>query len=249
MELAKLALPDPLVALVAPDIGMERVARRGTFALPFTIAMTCALLAGGAAALRVNAKDSTLQQLERKDPAKADEGDRLKTMSDKQVADAQKSNERGFEVKRVALSVVEVPLAFGLSLLGLVILSWFLRGKLKSTALFAVCGVSLLPGAIANVLDAIAALRHEMVPPSVLQHLSPRSATDFAAALGHPLTGPLGLLGSALDLYSLWGAVLLGFGLAAAAGLPVRRALPAALFAWALWRLVIHVAILSHLGG
>jgi len=68
-------------------------------------------------------------------------------------------------------------------------------------------------------------------------------------SLGQPLAGAAAKLGSAVDLYSLWGAVLLGYGLAASASLPVRRAVPAALIGWLLFRLLTHVAVPTSPGG
>ncbi|HXN82350.1 MAG TPA: hypothetical protein VN883_07720 [Myxococcales bacterium] len=241
IEAVRRVLPVPLFALFAPDLGMEGVARAGRLRWTFAIALACSLLAGASAALRVDARDSTLFALEKRGE--------LKAMSDRQVEDAQKGNERTFEVSRLALAAVEPPVSLALSLAGLLALSWFLRGKPKASPLFAVCGVGLLPGALADLLDAVAALRHEVVPPEALQHLSPRHLADFAATVGHPLAGAAAKLGSAVDLYSLWGAVLLGYGLAASASLPVRRAVPAALIGWLLFRLLTHVAVPTSPGG
>jgi hypothetical protein len=241
IEDARRALLAPLFALFAPDLGMEPVARKGRLRWTLGIALVCSLLAGVSATLRVDARDSTLFALEKRGE--------LKAMSDRQVEDAQKSNERTFEVSRLALAAVEPPVSLALSLAGLLALSWFLRGKPQAAPVFAVCGVGLLPGALADLLDAVAALRHDVVPPDALQHLSPRHLADFAAAVGHPLAGAAAKLGSAIDLYSLWGAVLLGYGLAASASLPVRRALPAALIGWLLFRLLTHVAVPTSPGG
>jgi hypothetical protein len=48
---------------------------------------------------------------------------------------------------------------------------------------------------------------------------------------------------SAFDVFSFWSALLIGFGLAAAAQLPRRRALTGTLAAWLCVRLVTHVAM------
>src|SRR5438105_1490951 len=75
----------------------------------------------------------------------------------------------------------------------------------------------------------------------------PRARADFwAAAAGHPLMGPAARLLSAVDVFSLWGALLAGFGLAAAAQLPARRALIATLVAWMCYRLLATVAMGGH---
>lgn len=235
------AAPAFLAALVAPEAAMERVARSGRLRWTLGAALACSLLAGAAASLRVDARDSTLAAL--------DKSGELKTMSDKQVDDAQKERERAFEVGRLAAAAVAPEVSLGLSLAGLLIVSWFLRGKPRAAALFAVAGEALLPFALADLLDAASALRHAAVPPEVGQHLAPRTAADFAAALGHPLAGAGARLGGAFDVYGLWAALLLGYGLASAASLPPRRAVPAALAGWLLFRLFVHVGLPTPAGG
>lgn len=233
--------PAFLLALVAPEAAMERVARSGRLRWTLAAALACSLLAGAAACLRVDARESTLAAL--------DKSGELKTMSDKQVDDAQKERERAFEVGRLAAAAVAPEISLGLSLAGLLLLSWFLRGKPRAPAIFAVAGEALLPFALADLLDAASALRHASVPPQVGQHVAPRTATDFALALGHPLSGPWARLGGAFDVYGLWAAVLLGYGLSAAAALPARRAVPAALVGWLLFRLFVHVGLPTPAGG
>jgi hypothetical protein len=235
MEVATTTVPSPLLALFAPDIGIPRVARTGRLRPMLVFAICCALLAGVATALHVDAHDSTLRDL----GARGE----LKTMSDKQVEDAQKGAERAFMVARIGWAVVEAPLTLALDAAGLFLLSWFLRGKLKAGPLLAVCGAALLPFAFANLLEVVAALRQPGIAPGVFHHLVPHDVADLAAVLGHPLEGPLAKLGRAFDAVGLWSALLLGFGLSAAAELPARKALLATLAGWLLWRLFAHVGL------
>jgi hypothetical protein len=235
MEAATTTIPSPLLALFAPDIGIPRVARAGRLRPMLVFAICCALLAGVATALHVDAHDSTLREL-------GAQG-KLKTMSDKEVEDAQRASERSFMVARIAWAAVEAPLTLALDAAGLFLLSWFLRGKLKAGPLLAVCGAALLPFAFANLLEAVAALRQQGIAPGVFHHLVPHDGADLAAALGHPLEGPWAKLGRAFDAVALWSALLLGFGLSAAADLPVRKAVAATLAGWLLWRLFAHVGL------
>ncbi len=228
------ATPPALWALVAPATGMERQAKTGGVKLTLALAIVCALLAGFAQAWRVDAAASTLQKLD-------NEG-RLASMSDRQVDEETHKAERVYQVLRVAGAAVEAPVALGLACLAVVALGWFLKGRLKGSAVVPVAAATLLPGAVANLLDALVALRHATLPPEPTL-LAPRTAADVLQVLGHPLVGPMTKLGGALDFYALWAALLLGYGVAFAAQVPLRRAVVGTVVAWVCWRLLTHVAL------
>jgi Yip1 domain len=231
----KRPLPAPLLALVAPDVGMERVARSGRVRGPLLAAMVCALLAAAAGVFRVDARDSTLRILETTG--------QLANSSDRQIEDATKAAERIFMVKDIAGGAVEAPVLLVMYCLLLFTLSWFLRGRSQGRAIAAVAAVALLPGAIANLLEAGAILRHVSIPPDGPSVL-PRTLADFSSVIaGHPLAAPAMKLLSAFDVFSFWSALLLGFGLATASQLPLRRALTGTLIAWVCIRLLFKVAM------
>jgi hypothetical protein len=227
-------LPAQALALVAPDLGMERVARVGRARWPLVLAMVCALSAGVAEAVRVDARTSTLSTLEM--------SGQLKTMSDRQIDDQVTSDERAFVVKKVALSLVQAPLAFVSFLVGLYALSWFLRGRSQGSAMLAVAAAALLPGALADLLSAGSTLMHFSIPP-VHDALIPRTLADLGAAVSLPMGPAVSKLLNAVDFFSLWSALLLAFGLQTAAGLPRSRALFGTLSAWVLWRRLTTVAL------
>ena len=114
-------VPDAALALVAPDVGIPRVARQGRVRGPLLVAIFCALLSAGAGVLRVDAKDATLREM--------DKAGELQTSSDRQVEDNTKSAERVYLVKRVAGALVQPPLQLGLFCVAIFGLSWFLRGR------------------------------------------------------------------------------------------------------------------------
>ena len=224
----------PLFALIAPDIGMEKVARLGRARWPLLFAMVCALAMGGAEALRVDAREGTLKELEM--------SGQLKTQSDKQIDDQTKGAERAFIVKRVASSAVKAPLVLLGSLIGLYVLSWFLRGRANGQAMLAVAGYALIPHAIADLLAAGSAFLHAQLAPDH-PPLIPRSLADVLAAAGLNAGPAVVKLAGVVDFFSLWAAVLLAFGLAPAAQLPRSKALIATFAAWVLWRLLTQVAL------
>ena len=227
-------LPPAFAALVAPQAGMERQARTGSARLAFVIALVCSLLAAFAQAAHVDAKSATLEKLEK--------AGTLQTMSDKQLEDATRNAARLYQVGRVAVGALETPvflLLGGLAVLGL---SWFLRAKVKGRAVFPVAAAALLPSAIANLLDAISAFQQPSLPLAGAT-LSPRNLSLLLTTFGYTLAGPWLKLGNALDFFSLWGALLMGYGIAAAAEVPPRRALIAVLCGWVFWRLLTNVAM------
>lgn len=223
-----------LVVLVAPDAGMERQARVGRAAYFFLFAWLCSILLGAAQAYRVDARIATLQKLEMMG--------RLKEMSDRQIAEEAQSAERIAQVASIAKSVVGVPLQLGLTCVALLVLCWFFRGRVKGSAVVPVAAATLVPGAIANLVDAITAFRLPSLPPDGAI-LAPRSLSAALMLLDRPLVPPWVKFGNALDFYSLWAAVMLGYGVAAAGQVRKRTALIGTLVAWVCYRLLTNVAV------
>ena len=226
--------PSPFALLFAPDRAMERQARVGRALRLFLFAWLCALLLGAALAYRVDARSSTLRML--------DKSGQLQTMSDRQVAEEAHKAERVAVVASVAKGVVGVPLQLGASCVALLALVWFLRGRIKGSAVVPVAAATLLPGALANLLDAVSAFRHASLPPDGVP-LAPRSLSAVLPLFGHPLVDPWLKLGAALDFFSLWAALLLAFGVAAAGQIRKRNALIGTLVAWVCYQLLTHVAM------
>lgn len=229
----KRSLPPALFALAAPEEGMARQAKVGKWGLPLLIAFVCSALAGSMQAIRVDAHDSTMQKMEMMG--------QLQTMSDRQIQEETTQAERIAQVKHVAIGVLQAPILMLLTALAVVALCWFLRGKISGRAVMPVAAAVLLPGAIANLLDGIAAFQHAMLPPDGVP-LAPRNLNALLLAVGHPLMPPWVKLGNALDFFSLWAAVLLGYGVAATGNIPVKRALIGTLVAWVAFRLLTNVA-------
>src|SRR5882762_7326085 len=186
---------------------MERQARVGKAGIAVAIAMACALFAAFAQAARVDARSVTLQKLEK--------AGQLSTMSDKAIEDETQNAERLYQVMRVAGGAAEAPLFLLLGGLSVVVLVWFLRGRMKGRAVLPVAGAVLLPGAIANLLDGFTALRQTSLPagPAIL---GPRDLGAVLFSLGYPLSGAALKLAGAFDFFSLWAAVMMAFGVAAA---------------------------------
>jgi hypothetical protein len=225
-------IPPALVALVAPEAGMERQAKSGGVRVAFLIAFVASALLAFLQSSRLDLRSDTL--------AKLDADQKLTTMSDKQVDDEVQSAVRLKQVTTVAGGVLAPPLQLLLIALAVVVLAWFFKGKLKGAAVFPIAAASMLPNAIGNLLDAGAVLSHEAITSTTT--LAPRTLSLALAALGHPLTDTALKLGNALDFFSLWGAILLGYGISNFEGMTKRRALIGTVVAWVCFRLLMQVA-------
>jgi hypothetical protein len=227
-------VPAALVALVAPEVGMERQARVGTAKFAFLVAFVCALLSAFAQSSRLDARSVTLANL--------DKQGKLTEMSEKQVDDEVTSAARLAQVKVVAQGLFGAPVGLGLGSLAVLGLVWFLKGKAKGRAVVPVAAATLLPSAIGNLLDAASAFSRPSLPLGKAL-LAPRDLSAAMAALGTPLQGAALKLGTAFDIFSLWAALLMGFGVAYAGDVPLRRALIGTLVAWVCFRLLTTVAV------
>src|SRR5207248_4924284 len=165
---------------------------------------------------RIDSREATLRKL--------DQGGQLQTMSDRQVEDETRNADRLYQVVTSAKGLFEAPAFLLLGGLGVVVLVWFLRGKVKGRAVFPVAAAVLLPTAVANLLDAFTALRQASLPVGAVV-LAPRNIAAIVASLGHALPMPWAKLGNAFDFFSLWGAVLMGYGVASSGEVPLKRAM------------------------
>jgi hypothetical protein len=220
--------------LLAPDRAMSVQARAGRARGYLLFAWAASLLLSAARSARVDAVSATLRKLEM--------SGQLQGMSDRQIAEETKSAERVFQVSTIAKSALGVPLTLGLACLALLALAWFFRGKVKGSAVAPVAAATMLPGAIADLLDAVAAFRHATLPAEMVP-LSPRTLGAALALAGRPLVGSLAKFGEALDFFSLWAALMMGFALAAAAEVPRRTAVAGTVIAWVCYQLLTRVAM------
>lgn len=225
--------PSPIALLFAPDRAMDRQAKVGRVLWFLLFAWAAGLLLGAALAYRVDARSSTLKKLEM--------AGQLQSMSDRQIADETRNAERISQVVSVAKGVFGAPVQLGQACVAILILVWFLRGRVKGSAVAPVAAATLLPGAAANLLDAVSAFQHAALPPEGAP-LAPRSIGALLPLVGRPLMEPWSKLANAFDLFSLWAAVMMAYGVMAAGQVPRRRALVGTLIAWVCYRLLTQVA-------
>jgi hypothetical protein len=226
--------PSPIALLFAPGRAMDLQARVGRVRGILLFTWVCSLLLAAALAIRVDAESSTLRKLETSGG--------LRSMSDRQVADETRKAERIFQVMSVAKGAVMPLLDLGLGCVALLGLCWFFRGRVKGRAVAPVAAATLLPSGIANLIDAASAFQHAAMPPEGLP-LAPRTLSALSQLVGHPFAGPWVKLGAVADLPSLWSAVLMAYGVAAAGQVSRKKALIGTIVAWLCYRLLTQVAI------
>lgn len=213
---------------------MERQAKIGRAVVILLFVWACSVLLAGTLAIRVDAGDATLSQLEMSGG--------LKNMSDRQIAEETTKAERIFKVMSIAKGVFAPLLNLGLGCLALLVLIWFFRGRVDKRAVAPVAAATLLPGGFADLIDAAAAFQHSAIPAEGVP-LAPRDLNAVLTLVGHPLAEPWTKLGGVLDFYSFWAAVLMAYGVAAAGQVPRKRALIGTFVAWVCFRLLTKVAI------
>jgi hypothetical protein len=125
--------------------------------------------------------------------------------------------------------------------LAALILVWFFRGRVKGSAVVPVAAATMLPGALADLLDAAVAFRHAALPPDGVP-LAPRTLGAVLPLLGRSLMEPWSKLAGALDFFSLWAAVMMAYGVVAVGQVPRRTALVGTVVAWVCYQLLTHVA-------
>lgn len=224
------AVPGRLLgALLAPDRTLPTEVAAGRYGAALLAAILAALVSAAAVGARIDMTHAVMT----KNPVRTEDGvtttapppgsnrpaeDEVK--SDREI-DEQITHETAVERVKLGLGAgLGTPLELLLLAIGLYLLARYVGGKptLRGSMVTAVHGA--LPGAVKAVLVAVAAWR----TPSLQLDEIPSLAAAWPAA---PNAVGIPRLLAAADPFALWSAVILGFGLAAAAGISRKRAFAA----------------------
>lgn len=195
----------PLRALIDP-VGAVPLAvsgRRWLVALLLLSVLTAA--SGALVALRLDTSRLVLPKLEAS-------GELMKA-SEREVSEKIDEAQRVALVAGVAKGVLVMPLVVLLLAVGLKLTAWLLARRALFADLFTVAAIALLPVALFHGLEALAALRLELITPAMASALVPSS---LGALLGEPASPGLARVYAAVDLVNVWAALLMGLGFAAA---------------------------------
>lgn len=217
-----------LAALVAPDRFMPRIVAAERAMAAVLVITICAGIAAFAIGSRIDMTRTVLD-------------DELKTlrenpgsdpMSDRDLTE-QIAKQRSIEQVKLGLAAgVLTPLELGALALALYLVGRYVGGKPTIKRSMAAAAHGMLPMALKSLMVAWLAWPRESLSSMDVDKL--RSVSHLVVA---DIPGPLGRLLS-VDIFALWSVVLLGFGLAAAAGLTRRRAFITLFSCFALFQLL-----------
>lgn len=195
----------PLRALIDPvgAVPLAVAGRRWLVALLLLSVLTAA--SGVLVALRLDTARLVLPKLEAS-------GELMKA-SEREVSEKIDEAQRVALVAGVAKGVLLMPLVVLLLAVVLKLTAWLIARRALFADLFTVAAIALLPVALFHGLEALAALRLELITPAMATALVPSS---LSALLGEPASPGLARVYAAVDLVNVWAALLLGLGFAAA---------------------------------
>lgn len=195
----------PLRALIDPvgAVPLAVAGRRWLVALLLLSVLTAA--SGALVALRLDTSRLVLPKLEAS-------GELMKA-SEREVSEKIDEAQRVALVAGVAKGVLLMPLVVLLLAVVLKLTAWLIARRALFADLFTVAAIALLPVALFHGLEALVALRLELITPTMATALVPSS---LSALLGEPPNPGLARVYAAVDLVNVWAALLLGLGFAAA---------------------------------
>ncbi len=204
------ALTLPLRALIDPVGAIPKLVAQRRWLVPLVLLAVLTALAGALIASRIDASRVVIPKMQMT-------GELLKA-SEREVNEAIEQAERVALVGGVAKGLLLMPLLVLLLSVALKVAAWLIGRKALFGELFTVAALTMLPVSLFHGIEAISALRVDLMTPAVAQALVPSSL----AAL---LQGGPGLMRvyAAIDLVNIWAALLMGLGFAAASK-------------WSLWK-------------
>lgn len=205
-----------LGALFVPDRFMPRL----VFVERATAAVLVVVLAAGFSAWVVGTRiDMTRPVYEQEVMMMRDAGPEAEARSDRDI-DEQIQRDRVIEQVKLGLGAgLWTPLRIALLAVALYLLGRYVGGKPTVKKTFVVAAYGSLPLAVKSIVIGVQAWSMTGLTPGDIDKL------QATARLGGPILG--------MDLFGLWSAVLIAFGLAAAAAISRRRAFIAVLVCFA----------------
>lgn len=223
--------------LIDPFDGIGPAVEARRWVLPALALAFSVSFSGASFASRWDAAPVVMRQLE-----KAGE---LQKVTEQELSDKIQTTRRLRLVAGVAKGVFLAPVALLLIALVLQLSAWMLGQRTGFSKFFSVASLSLLPVALFHLLFGICALRQFSVSDATYALILPSSLAAAFPNAAPPLQGLL----SAVDLFNIWSAVLLGFGFSAASGMKRGRAVLLGLGLYAAYVGVFLVGVPGLMAG
>lgn len=227
----------PARVLVDPVDGVPSSVEARRWGTPLAILMVAVSLAAVAWFLRWDASGSVLQDLMM-------QGELMRA-TETEISEAISQAERTALVAGVAKGIFVMPFLVLLLAVVVKLTGWFVGRPAPFPKAFTAAAVSLLPIALYYLLFSVATLAQHSVTAGMRETLLP-------SHLGHLFgdqSPAMGRVLSALDLFNLWSASLLGLGLAEASGMKKWKGVALGLLLYGLYACVFLIGMPGMSGG
>jgi|CXWL01.1.fsa_nt_gi hypothetical protein len=177
----------------------------------------------------------------------AKEGDLAKA-SEREVSEAIALEQRVTLVSGVAKGLLGMPLFVLFVAVAMKVLAWLVGRKALLADAWAAACVAMLPVALSFVLAGLAALSYDALLPNQVPALLPSSLAAFIDGAGPRLQR----VWSAIDVFAIWAALLLGLGFATASQMKRSQGVFYGLLLWVLYSAAFQIGLpglLASQGG
>ncbi|MBX5480430.1 MAG: YIP1 family protein [Myxococcaceae bacterium] len=223
----------PTRALVDPAVGVTRAVSSRRWAWPLLLLIAATVFSGVAFALHYDPAPAVIRGLEM--------SGEIRNTTEKELADAITTAGRVKLVAGVANGLFLVPLYVLLFAVAVKVACWIVGRPIRFADAFTSASISQLPIALYQVLHGVVALASPSLGDSQEHTLLPSHLGRFLDGLSPELLR----LASVADLFNLWAAILLGFGIAAGTGMKAWKGVAFALFLYLLFAGVFLVGLPS----
>jgi hypothetical protein len=236
-----IALLFPLTVLVQPVTAMGRALSERRWVVPLTLLMAAVAFAGVALAVRWDPSGQVVREL-----SHGDQGEVKSAPLEKDIEDGAERLQHLAVVGGVAAGLFGAPLAALALAAATWVLVWLWGGKGAFGGLFCAICVALLPYALYKLLLGSCELWQLSLDPARADGLLP---AHLGAWLHFAPGGKAFRLASAVDLFRLWCAGLLGLGVREVTRMSWGRSLGVAMGLYLSYAAVVLVALPGMLGG
>lgn len=192
----------PLRALIDPLGAIPTLLDKRRWVMSLCLAAGLSAASGAAIATRLDTARQIIPQMQK--------AGNLGKASEREVAEAVEQAQRVALVAGVAKGLLLLPLLTLLLAVALKVAAWLVGRKATFYSLFVVATVALLPGMVFHVVELAAALRLDVITPTMASTLIPSSLASMLT----DVSGGAQRVLAAFDFFNIWGAALMGLGFA-----------------------------------
>ncbi|MBX7116132.1 MAG: YIP1 family protein [Myxococcaceae bacterium] len=163
----------------------------------------------------------------------------LAKASERELSEAIQQEQRVTLVAGVAKGLLGMPVFVFFIAVALKVLAWLLGRKALIADTWSAACVAMLPVALSFLLAGLAATTYEALTPAQIPQLLPSSLAALISDAGPKLMR----VWSAVDIFAVWAAVLLGLGFAAASHMKRSAGVAYGLLLWVLYSATFQIGL------